>query len=829
MSRFTLLVSALALALVPCASAQTGNGSADAAQQEGIPADVRVEPDVGGSEAAAGALPAVDAQQRAERSEARLVEVPGVREFSGQLIARPVQQRAWLGHGLSEQQAAARVAAARQAMGAQAVRAYVWQTDEYIFELPPSKTENEVAGELEASGNFQYVEPNWVVYPVDCPNDPLFANQWHHNADRMQSCDGWDIHTGDPSVSVGICDTGILTTHEDLLLHRLEGYNAVDRLWESQGGNIGPVRSHGTLTTGCAAANGDNGVGIAGVGWNLSHRMLRVSNRSDGRAYLADLQHGARTAIENGDRVASVSYSSVDNSSNLTTATYIKSIGGLLVWAAGNDNRNLTFGDREADDIIVVGGTDRNDNKASFSAYGPFVDLAAPAVGVYTTYSASNSAYAGVSGTSFATPLTAGLIALIWSADPTLMPDEVEIILKHGCDDLGSPGLDNTYGYGRINVFNSLSNEPPGPPIAADGFESGNLSGGTGNWVGAWSQSGDAQVVRSGAPNTGARHVRLQRANGYLERAVDLTDASNVHLTFWAKVRSFEGNDQAVVKVSSDGVDYPIVKTFTSADSDDIYHYCYIDLSSMTMTADFRVVFDAEMNATNDRWFVDDIEIIGSAGPPSPGITVVPTAGLITHENPNLPAATFSVVLNTQPTADVTIDLSSSDLSEGTVSPASLIFIAADWDLPQQVIVTGVDDAIVDGNIPYTIVTAPAVSADPDYNGLDAADVSVTNLDDDGAGVTVFSISPDSMSAGSTIDVTITGAGFQAGATVTFENGKGPAPTADVTYVSVDGFTIEATITAPGGGPRGERVWDVRVTNPDGSTGTLTDGFTVIR
>jgi hypothetical protein len=213
--------------------------------------------------------------------------------------------------------------------------------------------------------------------------------------------------------------------------------------------------------------------------------------------------------------------------------------------------------------------------------------------------------------------------------------------------------------------------------------------------------------------------------------------------------------------------------------------------------------------------------------PPPPGITVTPVEGLVTTEEGG--TDTFSVVLDTQPTADVIIDLSSSDPSEGTVSPASLIFIAEDWDLPQTVTVTGVDDAIVDGNIPYTIVTAPAVSADSDYNGLDAADVSVTNLDDDGAGVTVSSIWPDWMSAGTTIDVSITGTGFQAGATVTFENGSGPAPTADVTYVWPDGLTIEATVTAPGGGPPGERVWDVRVTNPDTSTGVLIDGFTVTR
>jgi len=89
------------------------------------------------------------------------------------------------------------------------------------------------------------------------------------------------------------------------------------------------------------------------------------------------------------------------------------------------------------------------------------------------------------------------------------------------------------------------------------------------------------------------------------------------------------------------------------------------------------------------------------------------------------------VVLNTLPSDDVTIALSSSDTTEGTVSPASLTFTAADWDSPQQVTVSGVDDLADDGDLPYTIVTATATSADGNYDGLDAADVSVTNRDDE--------------------------------------------------------------------------------------------------
>ncbi len=395
-------------------------------------------------------------QQVAAADGPMFVERPGLQEFSGQLIARPVQDNDWAKRGVGLDGARAKAQAAKDAALKHELVEYVWQTDEYVLGVGLG-AEERVARELLDTGLFQYVHPNWIVYPLACPNDPLLNNQWHHNANRMSSCAGWDIHTGNPTTVVAYCDTGVRTTHQDLLLHRQEAYNAVNRVWESAGGQISDINGHGTNVTGCGSANGNNAVGVSGVGWNLGHRMMRVTNSGGGSSDLNTLNHAARTAIETGDRVASVSYSGVDNQTNLTSATYIKSLGGLLVWAAGNDNRNLTFGNRDDDDLIVAGGTDQNDNKASFSAYGPFVDVVAPAVSVYTTSNSSNSAYGGVSGTSFACPLTAGLCGLIFSANPSLTPDEVEAILKQGCTDLGTPGIDNTFGYGRINVLGSMS------------------------------------------------------------------------------------------------------------------------------------------------------------------------------------------------------------------------------------------------------------------------------------------------------------------------------------------------------------------------------------
>ena len=117
---------------------------------------------------------------------------------------------------------------------------------------------------------------------------------------------------------------------------------------------------------------------------------------------------------------------------------------------------------------------------------------------------------------------------------------------------------------------------------------------------------------------------------------------------------------------------------------------------------------------------------------PLVGITVSPIAGLTTTEAGG--TATFTVVLDAQPIANVVVGLSSSNPAEGTVSVPSLTFTPTNWNQPQTVTVTGVDDAVVDGNIAYNIITAPATSTDPNYNGINPSDVAVSNTDNDTAG-----------------------------------------------------------------------------------------------
>jgi hypothetical protein len=134
------------------------------------------------------------------------------------------------------------------------------------------------------------------------------------------------------------------------------------------------------------------------------------------------------------------------------------------------------------------------------------------------------------------------------------------------------------------------------------------------------------------------------------------------------------------------------------------------------------------------------------------GITVSAITGDTTESGGT---ATFTVFLNTEPTADVTIGISSSDTAEGTVSPSSLTFTSADWSDAQTVTVTGVNDDFADGDIVYTIITAPAISTDPFYSLLNPDDVSVTNRDNDTVGFSVTNISGPTTEAGGTASFTI--------------------------------------------------------------------------
>src|SRR5258706_472932 len=147
------------------------------------------------------------------------------------------------------------------------------------------------------------------------------------------------------------------------------------------------------------------------------------------------------------------------------------------------------------------------------------------------------------------------------------------------------------------------------------------------------------------------------------------------------------------------------------------------------------------------------------------GITVSPTSGLTTTEGGG--TATFTVVLTSQPTANVTVGLSSSNFTEGTLAPASVTFTPGNWNAAQTVTVTGADDFVVYGSMIRPPPRSAPAPNEAIFKSMDPADVAVTNTDNDTAGITVIPTSGLTTTEG--------------GGTATFTLALTSQPTANVT------------------------------------------------
>ncbi len=157
-----------------------------------------------------------------------------------------------------------------------------------------------------------------------------------------------------------------------------------------------------------------------------------------------------------------------------------------------------------------------------------------------------------------------------------------------------------------LKVVSVFTGAAPGLP--SDDFESGGWSGGSG-WLYEWHYEGTSQVTSRDNPYEGNYHLRMRRGDSYVDRAADLSGQSALRLQFWAEVRSFESSDYMECLVSSDGETWTTVQTWTSADSDNTYHFYDIDLSPYTMSSEYWVAFQSGMNNRNDYFYVDDLKI----------------------------------------------------------------------------------------------------------------------------------------------------------------------------------------------------------------------------
>lgn len=321
--------------------------------------------------------------------------------------------------------------------------------------------------QLMGTGAVKFAEPD-VLIPHDAiPNDTYYGLQWHHGT--INSPIAWDETQGSNLVNVCILDTGVDTDHPDLVTNLvLPGYNAVD-----SSDNVEDAYGHGTGTAGTAGATGNNGEGVAGVAWNIGIIPVKINaaDNSTSSAYISDMAAGITWCADQGIKVANLSYGGAEYSTIDYAAQYLQDSGGLLFMSAGNGgtyNNVSKFPDYTS--FVVVGATNLSDTLTDFSEYGPFVDIVAPGEDIATTYFEGEYVY--YTGTSFSSPMTAGLAALIYSIDPDFSPSEVENFIFNTAVDLGDAGDDDMYGHGRINAgaavlaaVDSLSSENT-PPVA---------------------------------------------------------------------------------------------------------------------------------------------------------------------------------------------------------------------------------------------------------------------------------------------------------------------------------------------------------------------------
>jgi subtilisin family serine protease len=314
-----------------------------------------------------------------------------------------------------------------------------------VLRTPPGQ-QSIVEKRLRESKRFRSVEPNYLVWLNEMPDDPLYEQQWGLQA--VAAPLAWDSVRGD-GVTIAVVDTGIDSTHPDLSARVVAGLNTITESLDTADDH-----GHGTSIAGIAGAAGFNAVGIIGVAPEAQLMPVKSLNAAGYGTY-ADVAQGIVYATDHGARVINLSLGGEVDSTTLSSAVeYAVSRGVVVVAAAGNLGSSGPMYPAAYPDVIAVGATDVQDARASFSNFGPWLDLVAPGVDITTT--SLGGFYGDLSGTSPAAPFVAGAAALVLAANPTLQPHQVASVLDLASEDRGSPGFDTYYGWGRLNVARAV-------------------------------------------------------------------------------------------------------------------------------------------------------------------------------------------------------------------------------------------------------------------------------------------------------------------------------------------------------------------------------------
>ena len=370
------------------------------------------------------------------------------------------------------------------------------------IKIPRGKTVSEMVEVYREDPNVEYAEPNYIAHALMVPNDPYYGLQWHlDNAEYggIGMEEAWDSSTGS-GVTVAIVDTGI--AYEDYQVSWFERYYKApdladtcfvagyDFVNDDTHPNDDSSPGHGTHVAGTVAQSTDNNLGVAGVAFNACLMPVKVLG-SGGSGTYADVAEGIIWAADHGAQVISLSLGGNSPSTTLENAVaYAYNKGVTVIAAAGNEGSGTISYPAAYDDyVIAVGATQYDETRAPYSNYGLSLDLMAPGGntnldqngdgyvdGVLqqtyekTGWRSISWGYYFMQGTSMATPHVSGVAALLIAKGNAVTPDEVRAALQETADDLGSPGRDDTYGWGLIDAYAALqwASTPNTPPTAGD-------------------------------------------------------------------------------------------------------------------------------------------------------------------------------------------------------------------------------------------------------------------------------------------------------------------------------------------------------------------------
>ncbi|MGH2920264.1 MAG: S8 family serine peptidase [Solirubrobacteraceae bacterium] len=341
----------------------------------------------------------------------------------------------------------------------------------------------DVARRLNASPAVLYAEPNYIYRTQAIPNDARFGELWGlHNTGQsagladadIDAPEGWDLAgltTGPGAwpatggVKVGLVDTGVQASHPDLQGKvadcagvRSFGIKLLILVLFADptivGGKCVDDNGHGTHTAGTVAARANNAAGVAGVAFNSPLAICKALD-AQGAGTVAAVANCITYLNQRGAKIISMSLGGPGATTLANAVAAASQNGSLLIGSAGNGGSATPNYPAAYPQVVSVAAVDRRGAHPAFSTANADVELSAPGVDVLSSW--LGGGYFTASGTSMAAPHAAGVAALIAAKNPSGGPAAWRATLGAAVDDLGAPGRDPQFGFGRVNLAKAVT------------------------------------------------------------------------------------------------------------------------------------------------------------------------------------------------------------------------------------------------------------------------------------------------------------------------------------------------------------------------------------